>query len=77
MSEKPPQYEIGCGTLQPYVRWFKESPSMVFFGIGQYDKTKPVLTDSLREQGQVIVDRLNCGEISESDARIELERIWI
>jgi hypothetical protein len=70
------KYSIGIGTVQPYVRGFAESPSIQHFGLPEYDRAKPVLRDGLRTLAQAIVDELNMGTISETEARKRLQRLW-
>lgn len=50
---------------------------MCHFGRAQYDRDLPILTDSLREQAQPIVDALNEGRIDTVQAEKLLGRIWI
>lgn len=67
---------LTAGTVQWMVHrqrpWY-----MKHFGHPQYDKHKPVLTDSIREQAQPIVDALNTGQISIAEAEKQLDKIWI
>jgi len=70
------RYTITHGTVQAYVAGFKTSPSIHHFGRPQYDRAIPILTDSLRDQAQPIVDMLNAGTISEATARSMLDKIW-
>ena len=69
------QYHVWTGTVQNYV--VRTSPFFMYhFGKVEYDMYKPILTDSLRIQGQVICDELNSGQITEDEAKKRLDRIY-
>ena len=66
---------VASGTVQPYV--CRETPfAMHHFGRCEYDRNKPVLSDSLRQQGQAVCDALNAGEIDWETAKKRLDKIW-
>ena len=59
-----------------YVQCFVASDSfMHHFGRAEYDRNRPVLSESLREQAQPIVDRLNDGSMSHEEAKAMLDKI--
>ena len=67
-------YHVREGSLQPMV--VNMDPFFLcHYGPAQYDRDKPILTESLREQGQSVCDRLNAGEISEEEAEVLLSKI--
>lgn len=69
-------YRLSTGTVQTML--VCESPFCCFhFGAAQYDRNKPILTDSIRSQAQPIVDELNAGDITLDEAKDRLEKIWI
>lgn len=67
-------YALGIGTVQPYI----VGPNGFFkaFGHAQYDRSKPVLTDSLKQQGNAVCEDLNNGEISPAEAIKRLRQIY-
>lgn len=74
----PMKYYLCSGTVQAYVYRMGDSRIsgfMCFFGCPKYDSRKPVISESLREQAQPIVDKLNRGEMTEEQARKELDKI--
>lgn len=70
----PKQYCLTSGTVQPFVvchePWF-----LHHFGPIQYDRDKPVLSESIRQQAQPIVDALNAGTMNSETAKKELNKI--
>lgn len=69
------QYQLCVGTVQCYVSGFKAPPFLHHFGRTEYDSAKQILTVSLEQQAQPIVDKLNRNETSEPEARILLNGI--
>lgn len=75
----PMVYHLTWGTVQCYVHrpGDHETPMFLhFFGRAEYDRNKPVLSESLRKQAEPIVDQLNCGEITEDEAKKALDKIY-
>lgn len=78
MSSDPMMYRIRTGRVQAYV--YREgnaevSMFMEFFGRAEYDSTKPILPEFMRLRIQPIVDALNAGSMSETEARKALQRL--
>lgn len=46
------------------------------FGRAEYDRDKPVISDSIRSQVEPILKELNDGQISLEDALTHIDRIW-
>lgn len=67
------RYYITTGTVQCYVK----GPALFMhhFGRAEYDISKPVLSETLLSQAQPIVDLLNTGDITETDAKALLDKI--
>lgn len=72
---KPPQYQLCSGTVQAYVSGFTGGRSIVHFGRAEYLQSKPVVSESIREQAMPIVNGLNDGTITEDEAMEQLARI--
>jgi hypothetical protein len=73
MKDTP--YGLGIGTVQCYLG--RERPwVMHFFGRAEYSRDRPILSDSIRSQAQPIVDALNAGTMSLSDALLALDCIF-
>lgn len=69
------KFHVTSGTVQSCV--VRMSPfAMHHFGRCEYDRDKPVTTDSLRQQGQAICDALNAGDIDWETAKKRLDEIW-
>lgn len=69
------KYVLRSGTLQPYI--YRESPHfMYFFGSAQYKREKPIITPRIIEIVSPILDKLNSGELTESEVKILLDKIW-
>lgn len=69
-------YWLTTGTVQPMAR--SDSPWWCYhFGHAQYDRDKPILTDSIRAQAQPIIDALNAGTMTREEAEKELDKIWL
>lgn len=72
---QPNQWRVSHGTVQCYV--IRPEPhAMIFYGRAEYDRDKPVMNDSLREQGQAVCDALNAGEITETEAQERLKKAY-
>lgn len=68
-------YWLSTGTVQPIARC--DSPFWCYhFGHAQYDRDKPILTDSIRQQAEPIITALNAGDITREEAEKELDKIW-
>lgn len=66
------KFSLGEGTVQCYV--LRESPWLMhFFGRAEYQREKPVMSDSIRSQAQPIVDAMNSGTITVEDGLRQLE----
>ena len=65
-------YRFGIGAVQPYIYDPEDLTTFLWFGAPQYDSRKPVFSESLREQAQPILDALNAGTMTDSEARQEL-----
>lgn len=71
------RYEVSHGTVQCYIINQGEGEFyMHHFGRAEYDRNKPVLTKSLHDQGMVVCQKLNSGEISENEANKILDAIY-
>lgn len=70
-----PQYYITAGTVQCFA-CCKNPFWMHHFGRAEYQRELPVMTDSLREQAQPIMDQLNAGTITTKEAEKLLDKIW-
>ena len=70
-------YRIEKGTVQPFISGFTTSPYIQHFGRAEYDRNKPILSNSLLSQATPIVNDLNLGNISEKEARKKLQKIWM
>lgn len=69
------QWRVSRGTVQCYI--IRPEPhAMIFFGCAEYDREKPVMTDSLREQGQAVCDALNARQITETEAIEQLSKVY-
>lgn len=66
-------YRIWIGTVKAYV--VGEPNFFIPFGRAEYDSRKPILSDIAKEQVQPIVNSLNDGTISQSEAISLLQRI--
>ncbi len=74
----PMKYILYEGTVQAVAFRQGDAHTNMFshhFGRAEYDKNKPVISDSIRTQAQPIIDKLNAGEITEDDARKLLDQI--
>lgn len=49
---------------------------MIFYGRVEYARENPVMTVSLREQGQAVCDALNAGKITETEAVQQLAQVY-
>jgi hypothetical protein len=71
----PSRFHLGAGTVQPLVSrstpWFCHH-----FGRAEYDRDKPVVSDSIRQQAQPIIDELNAGTLTIEEAKVKLDKIW-
>lgn len=75
MRELGSQWRVSHGTVQCYV--IRDQPhAMIFFGRAEYDRNQPVLSASLKQQGQAVCDDLNSGRIDEDEARQQLRQIY-
>lgn len=69
------RYILCAGTVQPYV--YRDAPFfMRHFARAEYERDKPVVSKSIREKAQPIIDRMNAGELSHDAGVAELERIY-
>lgn len=69
------KYYLSQGTLQACI--CRKSPHfMYFFGLAQYQRELPIITESMRIRVQPILDGLNSGELTESQAKEMLDKIW-
>lgn len=63
--------------LQERFHVLRESPWLMhFFGRAEYQREKPVMSDSIRSQAQPIVDAMNSGTITVEDGLRQLDEIW-
>jgi hypothetical protein len=72
------RYKLAIGTLRPCVVRIGDAATPMFqqpFGRAAYSREEPILSDSLRKQGQAVCDALNAGEITEDEARQRLAQI--
>lgn len=75
----PMRYIVAAGSVRPLIvrHGDRTTPMfMEYFGRAEYDREKPILSESLRTQGQTICDDLNSGAIDEEEARRRLARIY-
>jgi hypothetical protein len=73
------KFVVSHGTVQPYIvrRGDKQtSMIMIHFGLSEYDRRKPVLTNEARLKAQAVCDALNSSEIDLNEARTRLQTIW-
>lgn len=76
------KYILTRGTVQPVVYKMSEDGDtdttffMYHFGRAEYDRTKPIISESIRKQAQPIIDKLNSGELDEKEAINLLDRIY-
>jgi len=73
------KYYLTAGTVQPSVVRIGDIEHRLFshhFGRAEYDKYKPVISESIRAQAQPIVDQLNAGMITEAEAIAALDKIY-
>ena len=78
MKPDPNKFRITTGTVQcMVVRMGDETLPLLshHFGRPEYDREKPILSDSLREQAQPIVDALNANTLDWETAKKKLDRI--
>lgn len=69
------KFYISEGGVQCYIA--RSTPfTMIHYGRVEYDRDKPILTESLRRQGQEICDKLNAGEMTLNTAKVLLSKIW-
>jgi len=77
MALRPDQDEtlfyINTGTVQAYIA--RHTPfAMHHFGRAVYDRNEPILTPERRAKAQTIVDQLNAGTLTETQAVQQLNR---
>jgi hypothetical protein len=75
----PLQYIVAAGSVQPVItRAGNENIPQFWqrYGRAAYSRDEPIVSDSLRKQGQLVCDALNAGEIDESEARRRLKTIY-
>lgn len=70
------KWKLYSGTVQAYVAREGEPLTMFFFGLPQYDRNKPVISEYKKEKTNKILDQLNNNEISEDEAKSLLKKIW-
>ena len=67
-------YNVDIGTVQCMI--YQHTPNItIHYGRAEYDKHKPILTDSLKKQGEAICDLLNSKVLKLEEARLILARI--
>lgn len=72
---EPNRWRVSHGTVRCYI--IRPDPhAMIFYGRAEYDREKPVMSKSLREQGQAVCDALNAEEITETEAQERLRKIY-
>lgn len=72
---KTKTYRLGAGTVQPFVAC--DDPCFMFhFGMAEYDRSNPVLTESVKQKAQPIVDALNAGTMTTQQAKEQLSKIF-
>lgn len=72
---KGERYQLCTGSVQCYVSGFTGGKLTHHFGMAEYDRNLPILTDSKRSRATPIVDALNAGTLTEEQARKELDKI--
>lgn len=71
------KFYISIGTVQPYVvrrkPWF-----MRHWGLAEYERDKPVLSEGRFRRALPIVEKMNSGELSPEEGMAALEKdAWI
>ena len=69
------KFIVSSGTVQPVI-YRSEPYCMIHYGRAEYSVDRPVLSESLREQGQAICDALNDGSMTLDEAKKKLARIY-
>jgi len=68
-------FRICIGTVRPFVSGFTSSPFIQHFGRAAYDRSYPILPDSLQERVEPIVLALNDGTITQDEGRKRLKSL--
>lgn len=69
------KFYLGSGTVQPYIG--RATPFLHHgFGMAQYDRDKPVVTESVRRQVQPILDLMNAGDMTQEDGLAAIDNIF-
>ena len=69
------KWVLRTGTLQCYVMIENEPLTMYFFGMPEYDRDRPVLSEYRKKKANEILLELNAGNITEKEAFKSLDKI--
>lgn len=76
MKTEARKFYLGAGTVQPVIS--RMTPFYCkHFGRAEYDRERPVVSDSIRKQAQPIVDALNNGTMTIAEAEKKLDNIYL